>query len=255
MGIAIEKKLNEAGFRMLGDNESIDMLILSILKTENMRYLKAIPYLLYKYRLDAHILYTKTTNKELFNEILSITSKIFYELNIDKRFPRYTGLNKSLENKYAKKFKLHYDEFKDEFELQLRNETAPTLFIEKQKIYAERDLQMYLSQLFTKKERHIIRRLLDEKPISRTDYEYYSRKTKKKLRSITNLYDFANNIYAKTPRYDEDLYTLKRKIEELIKKNSKDQNISVTEFYLLGDMISVGYKTEDNPYLTFAIKI
>ena len=47
----IEKKLTEAGYRMLGDDESIEKLILNILKTGNIRYLKAIPFLIYKHIL------------------------------------------------------------------------------------------------------------------------------------------------------------------------------------------------------------
>ena len=144
---------------------------------------------------------------------------------------------------------MNYKEFKHEFELQLRNETKPSLFIDKQKIYAERDLQMYLSRLFTKKEKQIIRRLLEDKPISRTGYEYYSRKTKKKLNSIMGLQDLAKTLYAKTPKYDEDLYSLKKKLEEWLEKSSKDKEISIQQFFLWeDDKISIDYKKKDKRY-------
>ena len=58
---------------------------------------------------------------------------------------------------------------------------------------------MWLSQIFTKKEKQIIKDIMNDRQLSKTDYEYYSRKTKKKLNSITNLQDFSRTIYAKKP--------------------------------------------------------
>lgn len=260
MGIELEKKLSQAGYRMLGANKNmtkITMLILDILKSENIRYLKAIPFLIYKHDIEIAPIYKAggTNIISLFSVMMIITERIFQEFNIKKDIPDHIHFGITETESYMKRKRLDYQEFKAEFELQLRNETKPDLFIEKQKIYAERDLQMHLSQIFTKKEKQIIRRLLEEKPISRTDYEYYSRKTKKKLNSIISLQDFARSIHSKTPKYDGDLYILKRKLEELIKQNSKAQDISVTEFYLLGNMLSIGYEQADNVHSTFAIKI
>jgi len=246
MGIEIENKLTEAGYRMLGDNESIEKLILDILKTENIRYLKAIPFLIYKHKADIHNIYNISESNELFQAIITITTKLFNEFDIRGILPE------EIENfkKYNHEIRLaglDYEEFRNEFELQLRNETKPFLFIEKEKIYAERDLQMYLSRLFTRKEKQIIRRLLEEKPISRTDYEYYSRKTKKKLNSIMGLQDFAKTIYAKTPKYDEDLYHLKKKLENWLENNSNDKEISIMNFVLWdNDKISITYKKKND---------
>ncbi len=250
MAIAIEKKLTEAGYRMLGDDESIERLILDILKTENTRYLKAIPFLIYKHKADIHKIHKTSKSDEinkLFQAIITITTKLFNEFNIRGILPNYIEEEAEKDfDKYNRKIGLaglDYGEFKDEFELQLRNETKPSLFIEKQKIYAERDLQMYLSHLFTKKEKQIIRMLLEEKLISKTDYEYYSRKTKKKLNSIIGLQDFAKTLYAKTPKYDVDLYDLKKKLEEWIEKNSKDKKISIQKFFLQdNDQVWIIYK-------------
>ena len=270
----IEKKLTEAGYKMLGDDESIERLILDILKTGNIRYLKAIPFLIYKYKADIRKIWRKikgSKNENLFHAIYAITINLFDEFRIKGILPDYTGdeagkYDKYIRNKdlnydeFKKKFKLQlkegndlsYNEFRDEFDLQLRTETKPSLFIDKQKIYAERDLQMYLSQLFTKKEKQIIKRLLEEKPISRTDYEYYSRKTKKKLSSIIGLQDFAKTIYAKTPKYDRELYNLKKKLEEWLEKNSDDKEISILEFFL-GDnnQISISYKKKNDGFSLF----
>ena len=48
MGRILEKKLAEAGYRMLGTAENKEELILDILNTKDYRYLKAIPFLIYK---------------------------------------------------------------------------------------------------------------------------------------------------------------------------------------------------------------
>ena len=250
MGTAIEKKLTEAGYKMLGDDGSIEKLILDILEIGNIRYLKAIPFLIYKRDINTRPIYKAGMDIiMLFSAIMTLTKRIFQELNIKKDIPEHISIEPKKAELYMKKRLMNYNEFKHEFELQLRNENKPPLFIEKQKIYAERDLQMYLSQLFTKKEKQIIRRLLEEKPISRTDYEYYSRKTKKKLNSIIGLQDFAKTLYTKTPKYDEDLYNLKKKLEEWLENNSKDKEISILEFFLWdNDKISISYKKKNDRY-------
>ena len=194
MAREIEKRLNEAGYHMLS-NENIDDLILSILKTKDIRYLKAIPFLIYKYKPNIKNLIKKTKNDNLFLAILNITKNIFHELKMDIEILEYNH----------KKENLNYNEFKEEFEIQLRNENKPNLLIDRQKIYAERNLEMWPSQLFTKKEKEIIKNILNDKSINKTDYEYYSRKTKKKLNSIINLQEFSKTIYAKKPVYNKDI--------------------------------------------------
>ncbi len=236
MATAIEKKLTDAGYRMLGADKSKEKLILSILKTENIRYLKAIPFLIYKYDLDIEELYQKTPKKKIFSQILAFTRIIFEENNIDKQLPEFSN-----------KGNLDYDEFKQEFELQLARLKKSELIIDKQKIYAERNLQMWLSQIFTKKEKQIIKRIIEEKPISRTDYEYYSRKTKKKLNSIIGLEGFARALYTKTPKYDEDLFKLKKKLGKWLEDNSNDKDIEILRYFIWqDDKISISFRKEDN---------
>lgn len=191
MELAIEKKLADAGYKLFGEREEIIELLLGILKIENIRYLKAIPFLIYTYQPDIPRIYAQTTHKELFNEILVVTGKLFRELGIDRTIPTYAASDARIPSR------LPYAEFKEELELQLRNQHRPSLLIDQQKISAERNLQMWLSQLFTKKERAIIKSILEEQPLSKTEYEYYSRKTKKKLNAIANLLDFARTLHEK----------------------------------------------------------
>ena len=211
MGLAIEKKLLDAGYKMLGNDETIEHLIQDILK------------------------------RELFNTILSITARIFSELNIKKNIPLQVKEESAKKNQYTHKFIPQYQEFKDEFELQLRNEQKPSLLIDTKRNDEERNLQYALSKLFTKKEKYIIKRLQEEKSISKTDYEYYSRKTKKKLRSIITLEDFAKNIFQKTPRYDEELFTLKKMLEQWLSKEWRIQG-SVEEFNLSETGVMLGIR-------------
>ena len=223
MGIALEKELSGAGYKLLGIDKSKDELILSILKTRNNRYLKAIPFLIYNYHLDVMKIYDKTFNKNLFGQIINFTKRIFEENNIKKDLPEFSD-----------KGNLNYEEFKQEFELQTRE---PKLTINKQKIYAEMDLQMWLSQLFTKKEKQIMKRILEEKPISRTNYEYYSRKTKKKLNSIINLQDFAKTLYARTPKQNKELFELKKSLEDWLKTWEIEEEIK--RFHINEDKIVI----------------
>lgn len=234
MGKLIETELEEAGYSMLGEKNIYD-LVLSIIESKNTRYLKAIPFLIYKYNLDIEK-FSKLYSNKLFSEIMIITKKIFDKFGIKRNIPSFfTLLNETLD----------FNEFANEFELQIKN-TKSDLFLDKQKIYAERELEMSLSKIFTKKERQIIKRLLDDKPISKTDYEYYSRQTKKKLKSIINLEDFAKSIYDKNPLRDDDLFNLKKQLEEFIEKYSSEKKISLIEFYIWDENnISITYKIDE----------
>ena len=239
MGIEIEQQLAQTGFRMIGTYTEIIQLIVDILDNKNTRYLKAIPYLIYRYKIDTRPI----IKNELSRAIIAITCQIFREEGITGIIPEDAQEELEEHKETIKRFRLDYNEFKEEFESQSRKE--PPLFIDKQKIYAERDLQMQLSKLFTKKEKQIIGRLLEDKPISRTDYEYYSRKTKKKLGSIIGLQEFAKAIYTKTPKYDEELFRLKRKLERWLEENLDIKKMKILKFSTVWqDSISISYKKE-----------
>ncbi|GEM_PF-3349487 len=233
MGRAIEKELAEAGYRMLGLENKREQLILSILGSEGIRYLKAIPFLIYSYPVDLDRVYFRTSKKKLFAQIIGITRRIFYEGGIRKDLPDIDEPGN-----------LNYEEFRQEFEMQKLSSEKPDFLIERQKVHAERDLQMQLSQLFTKKEKQTMRRILEDKPVSKTDYEYYSRKTKKKLLGIISLQDFATALYSKSPRCDECLFRLKKLLEEELQKGHKSK-ISIQRFFVSENKVAVFFK-EDN---------
>lgn len=188
MGNILDKELINAGYSILGGKE-IEELIISIIESKNERYLKAIPYLIYLHRPDIDQIYSETKNKKLLGELISITRKIFSEEEIRIELPRFD-----------KSTKLNYEEFKQEFNLQKYRKEDKNLIINREKIYAERNLQMWMSQIFTKKEKEIIIKILNDEKLTRTEYEYYSRKTKKKLNAIMNLQDTAKALIPLSPK-------------------------------------------------------
>lgn len=187
----VEERLMEAGYQLLGQDQKIEELIISILKEKNTRYLKAIPFLIYLHQPDISIIHAKTREKRLLGEIIGITRKIFQEEKISRELPTWD-----------KKTKLKYGEFKQEFELQRRRQEKPSLLLEKEKFHAERNLQLWLSYIFTKKEREIIEKILNEKQLTKTEYEYYSRKAKKKLNAIMYLQELSRAVVPLSPKFD-----------------------------------------------------
>ena len=231
MAISIEQELSNAGYKLLGKDE-IENLILSLLEKKDHRFLKAIPYLIYLHNPDLNKIYSKIKNKKLLGEMITITRRIFEEEGIDRKLPELD-----------EKTKLNFEEFRQEFDLQKRTTDKPTLFSEKEKIYAERNLQMWLSQLFTRKEKQIIQRILNEKPISKTDYEYYSRKTKKKLNAIINLGNFAKSTLPLSPKIDQELFEFKRLLEELAEKENYN-GCTLNRFIITGNDVSLFFENK-----------
>lgn len=227
----IGRELAEAGYRMLGNDSGKEKLILNILDNGELRYLKAIPFLIYRYGTDAGKIYDKTSKKEVFAQITAITKRIFSEEGIIGKLPDM-GPNIDFD----------YHDFKQEFDMQKLSSERPMLMLEKQKVYAERDLNMWLSKIFTKKEKYILKRILEDKPVSRTDYEYYSRKTRKKLNAIINLGDFARTLASKTPTCDNDLFRLKRLLEE----NLEHKGALIQSFIYLNNTVSITSKKKDS---------
>ena len=237
----IDNELAEAGYRMLGNYESKEKLILDILNKGGVRYFKAIPFLMYKYEIDADKIYSKTGKKKIFAQLIAITRRIFDEEGIIRKLPDIDA-----------KIGFDYDDFKQEFDMQKLSSERPMLMLEKQKIYAERDLNMWLSKLFTKKEKYIFKRILEDKPVSRTDYEYYSRKTRKKLNAIINLDEFARTLASKTPSYDNDLFRLKKLLEKHLEKQNSHKDVLIKSFAYKDNTISINsrQKGSDEPIIT-----
>ncbi len=191
MARTLNQKLAEAGYQLLGQHQEIEELILSLLKTKDARYLKAIPVLIETHHPDLQNILAQTKNKSLFAEIIGLTRKIFKENGIKIELPAID-----------KKTSLNYEEFKQEFELQKRRQEKPSLWLDKEKFHAERNLHLWLSYIFTRKEREIIEKMINEKPLTKTEYEYYSRKAKKKLNAIIHLQELGRAVVPLSPRME-----------------------------------------------------
>lgn len=194
MARTLNQKLTEAGYQMLGQQNETEELILSLLKTKDTRYLKAIPFLIYTHNPDLDKIIAKTKHKDLFAEIVGITKKIFNEERIRKELPSIYQKNK--------KTNFNYEEFKQEFELQKRRQEKPSLWLDKEKFHAERNLHLWLSYIFTRKEREIIEKIINEKQLTKTEYEYYSRRAKKKLNAIIHLQELGRAVVPLSPRME-----------------------------------------------------
>ena len=232
-------KLSEAGYKMLKDNE-IEELILSLLDEGDIRFLKAIPYLIFLYKPDIDKIYHKTKQKRLLEEIIFIARKIFSKERIEITLPDY-----------KQETKFDFEEFYGDFILQRQRSEPARLLLDKEKIYGERNLQMHLSKIFAKKEKYIIHRLLNDRPLSKTESEYYSRKTKKKLNAILNLQDLAKSLLPISPIVNEDLFMLKKYLEEISGKGG----YSLERFFLIKDAISLSLKNKRQENLNREISL
>lgn len=67
-------------------------------------------------------------------------------------------------------------------------------------ISRSRDMMMHLSEIFSPRQREIIQKIIDEKPLSKTEYEYYIRVIKKRLDAIVELKDLAETAIKKKPK-------------------------------------------------------
>ena len=200
---------------------------------------KAIPLLLHRYDIDVRRIHDKTEQKALFRELVSHATMIFAELDIGKALPLLPGRPSN---------ELNYSELKEEF--QLHFEEGKELLVNRHRIESERQTRMWLAQLFTQKERWIIGRIAEQKPISRTDYEYYSRKTRKKLSAMANLGDFASTQLPLRPKVDEELFGLKKLLEQWLTEHQKRKEPDITRFFVLGGKVTLTFMEKGEMHTT-----
>ncbi|MBI5388747.1 hypothetical protein HZB01_00025 [Candidatus Woesearchaeota archaeon] len=248
MGAIIEKKLRDVGYLMLGTGQEIEDLIVEIVDGGDLRQLKAVPYLIYRYNADVHPIYARTKRKGLFSALLNVTHCIFSEFGIGRSsLPKYSGYPES--ESLEKEFQTHYEEFKQDFQQQLGMESKKTFSYVKEESYRQRDLEFAMAKLFTPKEREIISKVYNNIPLSKTEYEYYSRKTKKKLEAIIRLKEFAAGLFNSSPMYDKELYSLKKMLEVWLEKTHNEQDVNIDRYFIWdSDKLFIVYKKKDNQH-------
>jgi hypothetical protein len=93
------------------------------------------------------------------------------------------------------------DEYRNEYLMQRRiRDLEDRRTLEEQRMLeSERRTSLALARLFPKKQRDIIRKIVMHEPLSKTEYEYYIRTVKKKLRAINTLSDLSSDALAIRP--------------------------------------------------------
>ncbi len=223
---AIKKKLNELGYKLAETikHEKINDLLLSILNSNDARLIKSIPYLFYKASptenptekyvidLDAFI-DSATKDKKIKSKaaaILSVIHNIFMRHSpgniwihrISNSYKKYNDfyLSKSF-NGMISNFSEYAEEFlmqKTADEYEQKSNVPQQITISK-----ERDIQFARSKLFTEKEKEILDKISNHLILTRTEYNYYSSKTKRKLESINILKEYADMMARMKPKLHE----------------------------------------------------
>lgn len=229
----IKSRLEKMGYSLYRIDEEMDVgkLITDILeyakKTGDSRIIKAIPFIIYqsspagkKRKEDKPVIDLKRLGKlsegrdakiEL-NAILYYTKEIFKKLNlsgewvkeIEKFLEKFSidGERKIfLEELNIQEINLR-EELKHEFLMQKRIKELEreTHLIDKIKTSEDRNMKYYLSWVFSPKQREIIEKIIDEKPLNKTEYEYYIRVIKKRLEAIAELEELAKTAISKRPK-------------------------------------------------------
>ncbi|MCK5022848.1 MAG: hypothetical protein KAS04_01610 [Candidatus Aenigmarchaeota archaeon] len=227
-------------FFEIAEKNIVDNLIIEIIKNKKKRYMKAIPFIIYqsytesskKPYLNMKNLYMKSMESNLIREVnamLYITSEIFIisgdredmirdiskyleehssekEINIFEIIFKNKEGTASIEfEDYAKNDKINwidFGEFLNDFMMHksLRESHGKKTLKESIEISHNRDILIYLSRLFSPKQREIIEKIINEKPLDKTEYEYYIRIIKKRLNAIAELKKLAETAMGKRPK-------------------------------------------------------
>ncbi len=223
-----------------GEEIAIESLIIDLMKSGEKRYMKAIPFLIFqsyddpgkKPRFDLEKLHQQVKENDLEKEvnailyvameifrasgdradmIKSISSylkkhspekekRIFEMLFKNKTAPADPGFEAYAKNKMINW--LDIEEMSDDFLMHKRlKEMQDKLTLkERLDVSGSRSMMIRLSEIFTPRQRGIIQKIIDEKPLGKTEYEYYIRIIKKRLDAIAELRELADAVAKKKPK-------------------------------------------------------
>lgn len=221
----LKYNLNKLGLHWFEVDAEIDLaeLIIEIIKSRNIRFIKAIPFLIWQNlagnlsSLSLEKLHKLSAKNELRLEtafILKIASKIFEkeknsfnrELNaiIGLMLPKEKLLLLGKENNLflsflnfkISSFSDFFEESYQEFRTQKKLSELEQKELLQEKIIKSKELNLRfaLSRLFKPKQREIISNILENKPLTKTEYEYYVRIIKKKLEAIRQLNELSEAV-------------------------------------------------------------
>ena len=180
----LTKQLEEAGYKQLHAINA-EELIKQLLQQGTTREKHAIPTIIRKHDIKPEELPATPEAKK----ILAITQQLLKEHHINKQLPQTTQT-------YTKE---EYEAYKQDFTLQLELDKQQHQQTQEH-ARKQRAQEHALQTLFTKKEQEIIKAMQQNQPVNKTAYEYYSRKTKKKLHAIIQLHEFALSLQTTNPQ-------------------------------------------------------
>ena len=204
--------VNKLGVPLMAPKEDVDVdkILADVVKSHDTRLWENFPALLAnvssKYQLDLQRVqnqFNKLFDKKAFNT-LSVLSKAMYDLH-NVQFAEFNKAFESLKKTYAdydKSLKSLRDALKQNFkvpvaDVRLSAERLKNSFkdylgylnLEQQKQNAKHQelfLEYALSQVFSPKQKELLKKKLNGEKMTKTEREYYSRTVKKKVLALAN---------------------------------------------------------------------
>ena len=185
---------------------SVEDLIIHILLGKEKKFLKAIPFIIYittknaSLHLNFSLLLEKAKEKKVVREvkaILSLALDIFNKTEPENNL--IPSLKEIASRKKESSFVFTFDEYLYDFIAQKKLYEAEQQIGLAEKINKakEYDFQYALQNLFKPKQREIIQKVIDSKPLTKMEYDYYFKTIKKRLRAVKLLGDFADTVIQK----------------------------------------------------------
>lgn len=180
------KALEKEGFFLeFPEYDSVEEIIVEILKENNLRMNLALP-LLFRENFNYKKVYLRLngSQKKEFNRIIMISSKIFLREGIKSDISKIIK-----QNKIKAKFSNHeFNEFYDSFkESTTRREQGEQQKIEKQsKLRLNLDLNKNLAVLFSPAKIRIMQKIFNHEKLTNTELKYYYRAISKINKAVLN---------------------------------------------------------------------
>ncbi len=185
---------------------SIEDNIIQILLGKEKRFLKAIPFVIYittkksSFSLNLSLLLEKAKEKNVVNDlyaIIHVTIGILSKLEPDNNL--IPSLKKIASHMKQSPLIFSFEEYLYDFIAQKKLYEAEQQLgladkINKAKEY---DFQYALQNLFKPKQREIIQKVVEGKLLTKSEYDYYFKTIKKRLRAVKLLGDFADTVIQK----------------------------------------------------------
>ncbi|MEK6867957.1 MAG: hypothetical protein AABX98_03985 [Nanoarchaeota archaeon] len=191
---------------------SVEDTIIQILLGKEKRFLKAIPFIFYfttkkpSLLLSLSLLFEKAKEKKVLHElktIICISMEIFQK--IEPENPLVVSFKKVVALKKTSSFIFTFDEYLYDFIAQKKLYEAEQQIglAEKLNKAKEYDFEYALQNLFKPRQREIIQKIIDNKPLTKIEYDYYFKTIKKRLRAVKLLGDFADTVIQKKVSKEE----------------------------------------------------